>query len=298
MDNKEGILPEKILLAVDASEHALHATKFLSQMDLPKQSEIHIIAVLIPRLAQHHVVLESALEQSQTLISKKNVSIVTKLLSGYPGEQLTLYAEQFKPDLIVMGAKGLRSTLGILLGGVAHQVVQSVACPVLVVRKEKYGLNRVLLAVDGSDFTWFATKYLTKSTIFMKSDIHVVYTMPEPVSEEVLLSTWPVGMDGVPIIPAEIVEDTLREQEAKEKEQGETVLRKVGDMLKAANLSTKLVLKKGDAATEVIRYGKELECDLIIVGSRGMGGLKGLFLGNVATKILHYAPCSVLVMKK
>ena len=55
-----------------------------------------------------------------------------ELLTGYPAEQISEYAAKFIPDLIVLGAKGRRATLGILLGGVVQQIVEYAEDPVLV----------------------------------------------------------------------------------------------------------------------------------------------------------------------
>lgn len=42
---------------------------------------------------------------------------------------------------------------------------------------------------------------------------------------------------------------------------------------------------------------KELAVDLIIMGSRGLSGLKELFVGSVSNYVLHHAPCSVLIVR-
>lgn len=52
-----------------------------------------------------------------------------------------------------------------------------------------------------------------------------------------------------------------------------------------------------DVADAICNYCKEVEADLVIVGRRGMGTLRGLILGSVSTKIVKNSPCSVLVVK-
>ena len=67
--------------------------------------------------------------------------MTTGLLYGHPAQALAEFAGEHEPDLIVMGAKGLRATLGILLGGVAQQMVEYSRWPVLVVRLPYQGLT-------------------------------------------------------------------------------------------------------------------------------------------------------------
>jgi len=51
------------------------------------------------------------------------------------------------------------------------------------------------------------------------------------------------------------------------------------------------------AADEIVRAATEEGIDLIIIGSRGMAARTRFFLGGTATKVVTYAPCSVLVVK-
>ena len=57
------------------------------------------------------------------------------------------------------------------------------------------------------------------------------------------------------------------------------------------------MLVRGDAATEIIDYAKERKVDLIVAGSRGLSQVRGWLLGSVSRKLVHYAPCSVLIVK-
>jgi nucleotide-binding universal stress UspA family protein len=57
------------------------------------------------------------------------------------------------------------------------------------------------------------------------------------------------------------------------------------------------VLRRGDAATEILAYAQEQKVDLIVAGSRGLSGVSGWWLGSVSRKLVHYAPCSVLIVR-
>lgn len=93
------------------------------------------------------------------------IAAETNLILGSPAEKIIETAEAKKSDLIVLGAKGLRATLGILLGGVAQQVVvEYVHCPVLVVRAPYQGLHRILVVTDGSSYRQQAARYLAHAT--------------------------------------------------------------------------------------------------------------------------------------
>jgi len=50
-------------------------------------------------------------------------------------------------------------------------------------------------------------------------------------------------------------------------------------------------------ADGIIMTAKEGNFDIIIIGSRGLTGIKKFFLGGTASKVVTYAPCSVLVVK-
>ena len=57
------------------------------------------------------------------------------------------------------------------------------------------------------------------------------------------------------------------------------------------------VFVEGDPATEIVRYCRDANMDLVVMGTHGRTGLERLLLGSVAEKVLRDAPCSVLVVK-
>jgi nucleotide-binding universal stress UspA family protein len=66
----------------------------------------------------------------------------------------------------------------------------------------------------------------------------------------------------------------------------------------AGDLKIKTFLLTGKPANEIIRFAKEHEADLLIVGTQGKSGLGKMILGSVAESVVRNAPCSVLVVRK
>jgi nucleotide-binding universal stress UspA family protein len=56
-------------------------------------------------------------------------------------------------------------------------------------------------------------------------------------------------------------------------------------------------LLEGPAPEAILSVATTRHCDLIVMGSRGMGTLKGMVFGSVSTKISHYASCPVMVVR-
>jgi nucleotide-binding universal stress UspA family protein len=63
----------------------------------------------------------------------------------------------------------------------------------------------------------------------------------------------------------------------------------------AFDISTKLV--EGRPADKIVETAKNGNFDLVVVGSRGLGGIKEFFLGSVSDRVADEAPCPVLIIK-
>lgn len=85
-------------------------------------------------------------------------------------------------------------------------------------------------------------------------------------------------------------------------EEGETALRPARERLADANIAWTSRVEVGDVAQSIARYAKEMRCDQIIMGTRGLGAggvaaLSGLLLGSIATKVLHLVDVPVTLVK-
>ena len=306
MENKTdvGSRGMRILLAEDGSEHVQAAVQLLSDLPLPKETEIYVLAVVPTSDISRHSVLEQVVELTGEKLRKTGVNVTTDVKGGIPAETINNYADDKHADLIVVGAKGLRATLGILLGGVAQQVIEYAHQPVLVVRAPYKGLQRILVVVDGSEYSQAALEYLgnlEKSTsprfpLPVQADIRVMHVLPPLITAESIAHSWAYGPDMIYPVPIEDIDtDAIAEEE---EDQGSKLLEHAAQTLAAGGIKASTVLKRGDAASEILDYVKENDIDLVVSGSRGLSGVSSWLLGSVSRKLVHYANCSVLVIRK
>lgn len=138
---------ERILLAVDGSEHALHATRKAAELArLMKPVEFRIVVAYDPiplylgepnmqivitnRKGEAEEILAAAVKEVGTIPCE----IHTEILEGDPASAILEVAKVRNSDVIVMGSRGLGRLAGLLLGSTSQKVVSHAPCPVLIVR--------------------------------------------------------------------------------------------------------------------------------------------------------------------
>jgi nucleotide-binding universal stress UspA family protein len=77
----------------------------------------------------------------------------------------------------------------------------------------------------------------------------------------------------------------------------ETVLAREGRKAEEQGVEVDWAAREGDPAEALLEAAAEVAADLIVVGSKGMGGVKRFVMGSVPNKISHHALCSVLVVR-
>lgn len=283
-----------ILFADDGSQHAQAAVELLNDIPLPPNSRILVIHAFnsgqVPLIPD----FERSLARTKEQLSTRRLRVETELKLGPAAEMILEKAQAKKPALIILGAKGLRATAGILLGGVAQQVMEYACCPVLIVRAPYRGLRRVLLVTDGSEHSQRAARYLGKFPFPESLDLHVLHVMP-PIKRPVMMEPYYGGWQTVYArFPTQEEEKAIEERDAKA---GQALLKRTSRLLQRQGLIPTPVLLRGDAATEILEYADMHHPDLIVAGSRGLSGFKGWWMGSVSRKLVHYAKCSVLIVK-
>lgn len=140
--------------------------------------------------------------------------------------------------------------------------------------------QHVLVAYDGSAQAQSALDRaadLVRSTLGARLSIAYVYQIPNFVVGEAIVVA-PVRMDLEQLSDAERILEDAR-------------ARASGVPIEAS------ALLQGDPAEALLEYADEHRADLIVIGSRGFGTLKELFLGSVSHYVVQHATIPVLVIK-
>jgi nucleotide-binding universal stress UspA family protein len=282
----------KILLGDDSSEHAGAAVALLEDLPFSPGTNVTVFRVFAPNQSTDLILMEDALNQTCTRLRKKGLHADPELLLGSPTEKFLRYAKEQKPDLIIIGAKGLRATVGILVGGVAQQLVEYAPCPVLVVRAPYNGLRNAMAVTDGSASSQQALQFMGRLPLPVGARLWVMHALPPPPIP-IMMGTQ---MGSVPIVLQD--SEAVIALRAKEEKEGQALVERALKLLQAMGKPAEGILKRGDAATEIMAVVKEKNIDLLITGSRGLTPIKGWLMGSVSRKLVHYSGCSVLVVRK
>jgi len=138
---------ENILLATDGSRPAKQATEFAASLALRFRAKVTVLHAYTPVPAYlgepnySQVFYESLngakalAEDTASRLHDMGVhQVETEVIEGPAANAILGVAETRKPDIIVIGARGLSTWQGLLMGSVSLSVTQRAECPVLVVK--------------------------------------------------------------------------------------------------------------------------------------------------------------------
>ncbi|KPK21928.1 MAG: hypothetical protein AMK69_20750 [Nitrospira bacterium SG8_3] len=289
----------KILLAVDASPHSKHAVQMVKNLsalvhlsilyvvDVPSLKHAYLSSECsekdfegyrqeVARLSQH--ILHET--RDELLSSVHEIQLIAD--NGDPAESIIQTAEEHDVGLILLGHRGMTPSSTFLLGGVSQKVATYAPCSVLICKEPVPVLDRILLAVDGSDASKHAARFLGK--LPFKGPLHLMIEMvwdPPPSS-----------------LLASVAQSSFVSPKASSaKSKGETFLREVAEPFQKGPYEVKFEWKCGDPPLAILESAKQHNVQMIVVGARGLKGIKRFLLGSVSQKILTHAPCSVLIVR-
>jgi nucleotide-binding universal stress UspA family protein len=217
--------------------------------------------------------------------------VATSQVAAPAGDAICEEAARIGADLIVMATHG-RSALGRLwLGSVSHHVIRHAGLPVLLVNPhrahnvlESHPGARILVALDLSAFSEAVLRPVEGLARLLEAHITLLHVL-EP-------SYQPVA----PLAPYSLEQDEtvteVRRADAQRR------LDDIADRLRARGLRASCRVEIGPSpAAGVLEALEGPQYDLVAMTTHGAGGMRRLFLGNVADKVIRSAGKPVLVLR-
>lgn len=208
------------------------------------------------------------------------------VLAPSVAEGVARFAREHENDLVVIASHGRRPIGQLILGSVTRRVVESVPIPVLCVKlsetePEPAGAFRHLLVP--TDFSEAS-----------REAYRVALDVAEPIAARVTL------LHVIPIVvaPTEFAYEVppsayLVDQEMRQR-LGDA-LSELGGEASARSISIETVLLDGLPSRTIATVAKDSECDLIVMNRKGLEHTP-FFLGGVTERMLHEAPCPLLIV--
>ena len=295
----------RILIAVDGSPSSAFARDLVASIAWPAASHLRVVSALeiggalfgapwyavAPANADE---LESRyLRESERLVSDWTTGLArpdrqtsSAVIRGRAATSVIEEARRFGADLVVVGSRGHGGLETMLLGSVSAEIVDHASCPVLVARRDR--VRSLLMADDGSAGARAAAEKLVRWSAFTGLPVTVLSVVGVTVPWEPPYATKYDPGDG----------DYLNQSREANLEAHRRIAEDTAARLRTAGCEATAEVRTGHAANEIVMAARDLDVDLVVVGTRGHTGLARLLLGSVARNVLTHVLCSVLVVRE
>lgn len=276
-----------IVVGVDGSSSALDAVRWAAQeagrrglslrLVTSYQLTAGVAGVLDPG------VLDLLREQGRRWLAEaRDVAAETGVAASVSLESAPvvpmLVRESRTAALLVLGTRGLGGFTGLLIGSTAVALAGRAHCPLVVVR-EAPAHGPVVVGVDGMPDSEEAVAFAFAAASAQGADLVAVHVWHDSPADAVLL--------GHPAPP----DFALAQQRAYET----LAERLAGWQEKYPDVRVTREVVRDHPSRALLRYAEGAR--LVVVGTRGRGGFRGLVLGSTSQHLLQHAPCPVAVVR-
>ncbi|MFQ5429454.1 MAG: universal stress protein [Phycisphaerae bacterium] len=144
-------------------------------------------------------------------------------------------------------------------------------------------IERIAFPTDFSELSLHGLSYARDFAESFESELHLIH-----VVDEASMYWMAMGPSSLPVGPsADELVDVARQELQKF----------VGEQLTGFQRPLVTEVLVGRPFTEIIRYARDKQIGLIVIGTHGRGGLKHVLLGSVAERVVRKAPCPVLTIR-
>ncbi len=250
-------------------------------------------------------------ERSQTWLDQKvaetkqvGVEVTGALLAGKPGVKLCDIATTWDADLIIVGNRGFSGVSELLMGSVSNHVMHHAPCSVLIVHTGKHpkpqpsgsGMpQRILVPVDKSAMAEHAIATAIDLAKCHPAEIRLVHMIDadeREMPQRLIFSDSQYMLQHNGLLLEEYQHDWNKFIDGW----WQWLQRQV-DAIKDEGIDAICDVMQGHTGRRICEVAQDWQADLIVIGCRGLSGIKELLVGSVSYYVSHRAPCSVMVTR-
>lgn len=279
---------ERILLATDGSRGAQQATEYglaLAERFDAAIDALYVVDVGIVELAGSdtaETVLESSEKAGRRALADiteraPDVDVHREVRHGQPYEEILEHADDRNADLLVVGLSGEATSR---FGSTAERVVALSSRPVCTVpatdsvaEQSSSRIDDVVVPLDGSDTAERAAEHALEFSERLGATVHALYVVDTTVYD---------------------LQDAPRSIVGMLEESGEKTVTEFTQQAESVQVPSTWRVARGRPADEVHARVEAVEADLVVMGTRGRGGLPEQLLGSTTRRVLQDVACPVL----
>jgi nucleotide-binding universal stress UspA family protein len=296
---------KKILAPTDFSGQSLAGVRYAMNLRLQFGSSLillHVIEPTPPMAGIESLVLAQsdsevgawALKELAKLARREagdEKQVASLVRMGKPFHEITIEAAENNADLIVLTTHGYTGVEHLLLGSTAERVVRHAPCPVLTVpvsatpkrtgKTSPFKIKKILVPIDFSAISKGALPWASFLAAQFKAELVLVH-VEEKFPVDYLLSRELMSRTMAPLI----------------KQAGADLERLAGGLRKTTGANISAVVRDGKPFQEICHAAEAQGADLIVLTTHGHTGLKHVWLGSTAERVVRDAQCPVLVVRQ
>jgi len=280
---------ERILTGIDfgpAAEIVAGYASFFAEVLGASLKLLYVIDYLVTPPAYLAAYMEEekeAAEKKFTALKKRfeytGIKVETEVVVGRLRESFDVVAKKINANMLILGfmSHPLRRSS-------SERLIKGLLMPMLVVRGEKaetarissIKIGRILCPTDFSEESKNALKVAKGLRDIFSSRLDVVHVFPGHILEK-KMKKWKNGDKAI-------------------KELFEQTAARLDKFLSGSGIKGPGIIDKGEPENKIISFSRENDIDLLVMGARGLGFIKGMLIGSVTDAVLKSSPCPVLVI--
>ncbi len=295
----------KILVSVDASQADEVPHSLIKAIQLAKETgaELRVVDVLnIPSFVKQvfrgddpaDEIIANELEHNLKIMCRgedaEGLKITTAVLRGRPFVEILREIESQGCDLLMRDVSGEQEAGSLFFGSLDMRLMRNCKCPVWLVKPRPVGFfERILAAIDPMP-EGEAEERLNKRIIDLASSL-----ADWEKGKLYVVSAWEVR--GEPLLVSKMKPDAFQSHMDDVAATGRKNVKAALEQVSNPLDEKRRRFRNGNPAEVIKDYAKEIDADLIVMGTLARVGIPGMLIGNTAESVLRTVRCSVLTIK-